>query len=406
MQSTTNNEKLNELFKAIERRVTVTPEVFHTVIQVLKNDPALKALGEKMNGYYIAICGTTRVNFSQSFHPPSICVTAPKAAESETTVSSTEPGHHTSIPHSLAEVHRPGDFQQSKLSVNASMPASIVKVAKSIDEIKQMIEALKKYFDELKKDIRSCLIKRRIAVQEVADALTSLSVDDDENDKKYLKDNLSVMFRAKDHFELFGWLNFHWDYLNYPLLDHLIRKFNLEVVKAQMDQYKCEVELFRKRTPLDLYCKTHKKKRIDPPPQNFVKVVVEFHWPEKREIVTMEDVEQFRQEYASHYKLHECAIRVADIRYGSLIVTWFIPECLVEKLKTNVPEQIFSKYFVTRLEIVSCVFVSNVSMIAYWLQNVYSFHIESRSHRLPATVHILAQYYFIPQNQHYLCQGI
>jgi hypothetical protein len=77
MQSTTNNEKLNELFKAIERRVTVTPEVFHTVIQVLKNDPALKALGEKMNGkilvahlhvlkynffpsfagYYIAICG-------------------------------------------------------------------------------------------------------------------------------------------------------------------------------------------------------------------------------------------------------------------------------------------------------------------------------------------------------------
>ena len=57
MQSTfTNKEKLNELFNAIERRVTNNPAVFHEVIQVLKDDPALKALGVKMNGKILLTC--------------------------------------------------------------------------------------------------------------------------------------------------------------------------------------------------------------------------------------------------------------------------------------------------------------------------------------------------------------
>ena len=62
-----------------------------------------------------------------------------------------------------------------------------------------------------------------------------------------------------------------------------------------------------------------------------------FDW---RNDVMLEDVEQFRQEYASHYGLHEFAMMVAQVRPGSFIVTWFVPESVVEKLKGKVPRAI------------------------------------------------------------------
>ena len=63
-------------------------------------------------------------------------------------------------------------------------------------------------------------------------------------------------------------------------------------------------------------------------------MVAEFNWPDD---VTLEVVEQFRQEYAYHYNLRECAMLLAVVLPGSFIVTWFIPESIVEKLKSNFP---------------------------------------------------------------------
>jgi hypothetical protein len=73
--------------------------------------------------------------------------------------------------------------------------------------------------------------------------------------------------------------------------------------------------------------------------------------------VTLEVVEQFREEYASHYNLRECAMMVARIMYGSFIVIWFIPASVVEKLKSRVPRVIFKKYSVTKLVVAgSCIY--------------------------------------------------
>ena len=48
---------------------------------------------------------------------------------------------------------------------------------------------------------------------------------------------------------------------------------------------------------------------------------------------------------------------VAQVRSGSFIVTWFVPESVVEKLKGKVPRAILKKYSVTKLEIAgTCVY--------------------------------------------------
>ena len=86
-------------------------------------------------------------------------------------------------------------------------------------------------------------------------------------------------------------------------------------------------------------------------------MVVRFDWPEK---VTLEVVEQFRQKFSSEHGLHECAMMIAQIRSGCYIITWFIPESVVDKLKANVSRKILSKYCVIKLEIAgACIYHSH-----------------------------------------------
>ena len=46
----TRDQKMEEIFQTMERRVSVNPSNFHTLLSVLKSEPATKALGEEMQG--------------------------------------------------------------------------------------------------------------------------------------------------------------------------------------------------------------------------------------------------------------------------------------------------------------------------------------------------------------------
>ena len=223
----------------------------------------------------------------------------------------------------------------------------------TIQDVQANIRQFEDKFNALKKSTRECLERLGMPVKRVADALTSLPADGVDNAKKFLKDNKTELYRAADHYKLFETMNFHWDYQNPQLLDHLIREFDLEGVKGEIKTYKEDLQQFRKKTPLKLFCQSQKQKHIKPPP-DFHEVVAEFDWPDD---VTLEFVEEFRQGYAGHYNLRECAMMLALVCPCSFIVTWFIPGSIVEKLKVEVPTSILKKYSVTKLEIAGeCVY--------------------------------------------------
>ena len=240
-------------------------------------------------------------------------------------------------------------------NVSCSSHLSAGVSAESGHDVKQMINELEDQFDVLKNNIRECLERQRIAVRRVADVLTSLSPDEDEYHRVFMESHVRVLVMALNHSELFGTMNLHWNYLDPSLLEHLVRKVNLREVKLQMKHYKEKLQLFRMNTPLTLFCRAQKRKRIRLTP-DFQEIVVDFNW---KEDVTLEAVEQFRREYASHYKLHEFAMMMAQARPGSFIITWFIPESIVDKLKANIPRAILEKYLVSKLKIAGvCVYPS------------------------------------------------
>ena len=222
-----------------------------------------------------------------------------------------------------------------------------------IQQIKKEISEFEERFNRLKKECRGSLQKKKVPVFQVVDALTDLPADDFDEHKQFLESHISVYYRANDHAELIGQLSFNMNYLSYHLLDYLANKFDLEKVKGEMETYESDLGKFRKKTPLKLFCQAQKTKRIKPTAE-FREMVAEFDWPED---VTLEVVEQFREEYAFKHNLRECAMMVAQVRPGSFIVTWFIPESVVEKLKGKVPKAILKKYSVTKLEIAgTCVY--------------------------------------------------
>ena len=231
------------------------------------------------------------------------------------------------------------------------------------EEVNDAIEILKMKFNGLKSKIRKSLDEHKVAVTDVADALTSLSPDDDECHKLFLEGHVEKLYGASSNTVLFGTMNFHWNYLDPSLLVHLIQVFSLNEVKKSMKSYKSDLKQFRMTTSLHSFRETQRKKKMKLSPE-FKEMVARFDLPND---ATLEVVEQFRQEYASHYNVHEFAMMVADVRSGSFIITWFIPQSVAEKLKGKVPVQILRKYSITTLTIAGvCIYCDKTEVIQHF----------------------------------------
>lgn len=240
-------------------------------------------------------------------------------------------------------------FSLETMAVSTHGGSLSVVLVTSSSEVKLMIKKLDESFDKLKDDIKESLAKQKIFVKKVADVLTSLLPDCDENHYFFLKENVKCLFGSADNDELFGHMNLHWNYLDPSLLDHLITKLDLKEVQVQIEKYKSNLQEFRMKTPLNLFCLAQRRKRLQLSP-DFYEVAARFEWPEEEE-VTLEHVEQFRQEYASHYNLHQFAMMLFDVRPGSILVVWMVPKSITNILRHNVPLEILKKYYVTELTI-------------------------------------------------------
>ena len=233
------------------------------------------------------------------------------------------------------------------------------------------IQGFRQRFTSIKMSTINCLQKCHIAVSMVMFILTSVTDVDEHN--RYLKDYHKEFHDCKNLWELFGMLNFYWNYLSYHLLDQLIEQLamkykSFKTVSKEMKTYKNDLCNFRKQTQLNFFCEAQRvhfgTSTADDPPPGFEKIVVDYKWPET---VTLEDVELFRQRYAYTYNLKECAMIVKSIRRGSFKVTWFLPFDIIETLKKHRALKLYKEFEITRLEIAgSCIYQIPVQRHVSW----------------------------------------
>ena len=220
-----------------------------------------------------------------------------------------------------------------------------------MEAVEAEITGLQQRFNSIKELTIGALDKCCVAVVTVVYILTNIPTMQEH--RVFLKENHKALRQCEDHLELFGSLNFYWNFLSCDLLDHLITELakkhkTFHPITTEMELYKRDLHEFRKHTTLDLFCLAEPRPLEEDPPPGFSKIVVKFDWPPTR---TLEDVEIFRRRYAQSYNLQTCAMMLNSIKTGSFTVTWFVPVSVVELLREKRALAVFKEFSVTRLEI-------------------------------------------------------
>ena len=194
---------------------------------------------------------------------------------------------------------------------------------------------------ELKKLTRESLEKRNISVKRVSDTLMSLSADDD-NHSLFTEGHREVFDQAVDHSELFGCLVFNMHPLSHHLLGCITNEFDLEEVKVALKAYELDIQQLELEAPI-----MKSRLRLS----SFRVVHAEFDHPSVAAAVS------FQEAYCRHYRLKYFAMILAGI--SSTICSWFIPNSVVNTLKTKVPRFILMKNGITKLKVnETCVYRS------------------------------------------------
>ena len=152
---------------------------------------------------------------------------------------------------------------------------------------------------------------------------------DVKNEHKYfVKEKEDKLMKAQSVDDLFYAADDYWDFLNFSLLEHLINRHASEEIKVEVVEYGQQIRAFRKKTPLNIFSKVYQRKEVRKVDNNFRKIITEHNidWS----TATLEDVETFRNQLCSELSLYEFSLQVAVLISGSVVITWLVPQSLVE----------------------------------------------------------------------------
>ena len=235
----------------------------------------------------------------------------------------------------------------------------------NLAEVKRNIRKMEKMFKELKKRVIRLLQEMSISADDVVYELTELPASDVPEHESLFKEHLPELQKYKENRPLFSYLNCYWNYLSPQLLYHLVGEFlNGTNAEDEMQLYDKSLIEFRVQTLLKLFCETEQE-HVESP-EGFSKIVVKFERDISKD-PTLQNVEEFRLKYAKRHKLRNFALMLnTKVAFGSFIVTFLVPNSVVERLKKDVPNELFGEFDITIFEIAeTLVFCNIISLIQY-----------------------------------------
>ena len=161
----------------------------------------------------------------------------------------------------------------------------------------------------------------------------------------FIIDKYSVFMEAESVEYIFAYLNFYLSFIDFSLLEHIIKHFGSHGLQQKMKLYSKDMEMFRTETSVaDII--PHLSGRPEPPP-HFARLKRKLDFDPKT--CTLEDLEQHRKEFGSEFSLSKFALFLVEIGEGSLVEVYLIPSDIVPALKDLVQKK--SLTFFLNLEI-------------------------------------------------------
>ena len=130
-------------------------------------------------------------------------------------------------------------------------------------------------------------------------------------------------------------LGMYWDFLNYSLLEYLIKKFGDEALAERMEEYKRRLQEFRHSTRLCDFATRFKgvnKTLVDKSVTKLLEVKFSKNWEE----CTLEDLEKWKENITQKLFLPSFVTILRDFDSGCISITWTIPALYASSLMEDV----------------------------------------------------------------------
>jgi hypothetical protein len=152
--------------------------------------------------------------------------------------------------------------------------------------------------------------------------LLSLDVFEKERHATFFASYANKLGEAITFDALFIIFDLYWDYLNYHLLESLVREYGNANIKHVMDKYYVkDVSSFMEATTLQVFWKIEPCLKSSPPP-GFTETIVKYEHGISA-TSTLKDVEDIRLKMNENTQIRKFAILLSAITEGSILITWF-----------------------------------------------------------------------------------
>ena len=201
---------------------------------------------------------------------------------------------------------------------------------KAVD-IAVTIEDFENRFGKLRKEIRRQLLASNIDTLTVIDSLTSLPTKLKKEYEKVITESLPSLEKKETLPELFVHLNPLFSFIDYGLLQYMIKEYGNDTLNKDMKTYCNDMQVFMKQTTIKelIDCECLPGQRKTPPNFEVLKAKI----GEDASKCTLEHINSLRNRFFAEVRLSEiifCLIALEDS--NSFIVSWLVPSILVPDL--------------------------------------------------------------------------
>ena len=199
---------------------------------------------------------------------------------------------------------------------------------KSVD-VAVTIEDFEDQFRNLRTEIRRQLVASDIDTLTIIDSLTSLPMKLKKEYEKAITEALPFLEKKETVQKLFFHLNPLFSFIDYGLLEYIIKLFGSDLLKRDMKTYCDDMQLFMKQTTIKELIDCLPGQKETPPNFEVLKAKI----GEDASKCTLEQINTLRKRFCAEVKLSEvvfCLIALEDS--NSFIVSWLVPSILVPEL--------------------------------------------------------------------------
>ena len=207
--------------------------------------------------------------------------------------------------------------------------------------IKQQVKQLQDHFIRLAYCTYEELVDKGVSVHNVHAWLISLDVFRQREHQDFIKDNLTNIEKGTHLSNLWARLGTYWNFLNFDLLKHVIKKFGSENLKQKMKSYKCDLQSFRRVTRVCDFidCWPVQGEAPEADLREFV-TKMKHDWNN----CTLEDLDKIKGVITCKFFIPKFALWLRDIKEGCITIVWLIPVSLVKALQEAI-EGTSSEFF-------------------------------------------------------------